>query len=338
MKSLMKKLSRQSYPSLRMRRLRDSSSIRKLIRETSLSPHNLIQPIFLTDGVNKKEKIISMPNIYRYSIDNALREIKALCALGIVAIAIFPKISSSKKSLSADEAYNKNGLIQNSIRKIKDKFPNILIISDVALDPYTSHGQDGIIDDSGYILNDATNDVLVRQALSHAESGSDIIAPSDMMDGRVKLIRKQLEKNKFYNTKILSYSAKYASNYYGPFRDAVGSLAALGKSDKKTYQMDYANKAEAIREVDLDLREGADLVMVKPAIPNLDIISNIKDNFKIPVLAYHVSGEYLMIKAALKKNIFSEEHIVLETLTSIRRAGASSIITYYAKEAARWLN
>lgn len=338
MKSLMKKLSRQSYPSLRMRRLRDSSSIRKLIRETSLSAHNLIQPIFLTDGVNKKEKIMSMPNIYRYSIDNALKEIKSLCALGIVAIAIFPKISSSKKSLNADEAYNKNGLIQNSIRKIKNKFPNILIISDVALDPYTSHGQDGIIDDSGYILNDATNDVLVRQALSHAESGSDIIAPSDMMDGRVKLIRKQLEKNKFYNTKILSYSAKYASNYYGPFRDAVGSLAALGKSDKKTYQMDYANKDEAIREVDLDLREGADLVMVKPAIPNLDIISNIKDNFKIPVLAYHVSGEYLMIKAALKKNIFSEEHIVLETLTSIRRAGASSIITYYAKEAAKWLN
>ena len=338
MKSLMKKLSRQSYPSLRMRRLRDSSSIRKLIRETSLSAHNLIQPIFLTDGVNKKEKIMSMPNIYRYSIDNALKEIKSLCALGIVAIAIFPKISSSKKSLNADEAYNKNGLIQNSIRKIKDKFPNILIISDVALDPYTSHGQDGIIDDSGYILNDATNDVLVRQALSHAESGSDIIAPSDMMDGRVKLIRKQLEKNKFYNTKILSYSAKYASNYYGPFRDAVGSLAALGKSDKMTYQMDYANKDEAIREVDLDLREGADLVMVKPAIPNLDIISNIKDNFKIPVLAYHVSGEYLMIKAALKKNIFSEEHIVLETLTSIRRAGASSIITYYAKEAAKWLN
>ena len=338
MKSLMKKLSRQGYPSLRMRRLRDSSSIRKLIRETSLSAHNLIQPIFLTDGFNKKEKIMSMPNIYRYSIDNALKEIKSLCALGIVAIAIFPKISSSKKSLNANEAYNKNGLIQNSIRKIKDKFPNILIISDVALDPYTSHGQDGIIDDSGYILNDATNDVLVRQALSHAESGSDIIAPSDMMDGRVKLIRKQLEKNKFYNTKILSYSAKYASNYYGPFRDAVGSLAALGKSDKKTYQMDYANKDEAIREVDLDLREGADLVMVKPAIPNLDIISNIKDNFKIPVLAYHVSGEYLMIKAALKKNIFSEEHIVLETLTSIRRAGASSIITYYAKEAAKWLN
>ena len=321
-----------------MRRLRDSSSIRKLIRETSLSAHNLIQPIFLTDGFNKKEKIMSMPKIYRYSIDNALKEIKSLCALGIVAIAIFPKISSSKKSLNADEAYNKNGLIQNSIRKIKDKFPNLLIISDVALDPYTSHGQDGIIDDSGYILNDATNDILVRQALSHAESGSDIIAPSDMMDGRVKLIRKQLEKNKFYNTKILSYSAKYASNYYGPFRDAVGSLAALGKSDKKTYQMDYANKDEAIREVDLDLREGADLVMVKPAIPNLDIISNIKDNFKIPVLAYHVSGEYLMIKAALKKNIFSEEHIVLETLTSIRRAGASSIITYYAKEAAKWLN
>ena len=329
MKSLMKKLSRQSYPSLRMRRLRDSSSIRKLIRETSLSAHNLIQPIFLTDGVNKKEKIMSMPNIYRYSIDNALREIKALCALGIVAIAIFPKISSSKKSLNANEAYNKNGLIQNSIRKIKDKFPNILIISDVALDPYTSHGQDGIIDDSGYILNDATNDILVRQALSHAESGSDIIAPSDMMDGRVKLIRKQLEKNKFHNTKILSYSAKYASNYYGPFRDAVGSLAALGKSDKKTYQMDYRNSDEALREVALDVKEGADMVMVKPGMPYLDIIKSIKEKFKLPVFAYQVSGEYSLIETAITKKLINKDAIY-ESLVAFKRAGANAIVSYYA--------
>ena len=206
------------------------------------------------------------------------------------------------------------------------------------MDPYTSHGQDGIIDKKGYILNDDTNNILVKQALSHAESGSDIIAPSDMMDGRIKLIRKELEKNQFYNTKILSYSAKYSSSYYGPFRDAIGSLKALGKSDKKTYQMDYSNRNEAIREIDLDLREGADLVMVKPAIPNLDIISDLKETFKVPILAYHVSGEYLMIKSAAKKNVFNERDLVIETLTSIKRAGASSIITYYAKEAAKWMN
>ena len=334
----MKKLSKQSFPSLRMRRLRSTNNIRRLVRETKLAPENLIQPIFLSDGKNKKEKISSMPDIFRLSIDHALKEIKKLTALGIIAVALFPKISASKKTLNAEEAYKSDGLVQTCIKKIKDKFPDLLVISDVALDPYTSHGQDGIIDKKGYIVNDDTNNILVKQALSHAESGSDIIAPSDMMDGRIKLIRKELEKNQFYNTKILSYSAKYSSSYYGPFRDAIGSLKALGKSDKKTYQMDYSNRSEAIREIDLDLREGADLVMVKPAIPNLDIISDLKETFKVPILAYHVSGEYLMIKSAAKKNVFNEKDLVIETLTSIKRAGASSIITYYAKEAAKWMN
>ena len=334
----MKKLSKQSFPSLRMRRLRSTDNIRRLVRETKLAPENLIQPIFLSEGKNKKEKIPSMPDIFRLSIDYTLKEIKKLTTVGIIAIALFPKIAASKKTLNAEEAYKSNGLVQTCIKKIKDKFPDLLVISDVALDPYTSHGQDGIIDAKGYIVNDDTNDILVKQALSHAESGSDIIAPSDMMDGRIKLIRKELEKNQFYNTKILSYSAKYSSSYYGPFRDAIGSLKALGKSDKKTYQMDYSNRNEAIREIDLDLREGADLVMVKPAIPNLDIISDLKETFKVPVLAYHVSGEYLMIKSAVKKNVFNERDLVIETLTSIKRAGASSIITYYAKEAAKWMN
>ena len=334
----MKKLSKQSFPSLRMRRLRSTDNIRRLVRETKLAPENLIQPIFLIEGKNKKEKISSMPDIFRLSIDYALKEIKKLSTAGIIAVALFPKISASKKTLNAEEAYKANGLVQTCIKKIKDKFPDLLVISDVALDPYTSHGQDGIIDKKGYIVNDDTNNILVKQALSHAESGSDIIAPSDMMDGRIKLIRKELEKNQFYNTKILSYSAKYSSSYYGPFRDAIGSLKALGKSDKKTYQMDYSNRNEAIREIDLDLREGADLVMVKPAIPNLDIISDLKETFKVPILAYHVSGEYLMIKSAVKKNVFNERDLVIETLTSIKRAGASSIITYYAKEAAKWMS
>jgi porphobilinogen synthase len=338
MKRLMKKLSKQVYPYLRMRRLRNNSGIRKLISETKLSADNLIQPIFVTEGKNKTEKIYSLPGIYRYSEDNLLKEIKKLDSLGIIAVALFPNISKKNKSVSADEAYNNDGLIQRCIRKIKNKFPNFIVISDVALDPYTSHGQDGIIDSTGYIVNDITNDVLLKQALSHAEAGSDIVAPSDMMDGRIKIIRKGLEKEKFYNTKILSYSAKYASSYYGPFRDAVGSMAALGKADKMTYQMDFSNKSEAIREVDLDLREGADLVMVKPALPYLDIISSIKETFKIPVFAYHVSGEYLMIKSAAKNKSINERLIAIETLTSIKRSGASSIITYYAKEVAQWLN
>tara|TARA_B100001059_G_scaffold236582_1_gene287974 strand:- start:1331 stop:2347 length:1017 start_codon:yes stop_codon:yes gene_type:complete len=338
MKRQMKKLSKQTYPSLRMRRLRSNEGIRKLISETTLSVDNLIQPIFVTEGKQKTEKISSLPGIYRYSEDTLLKEIKKLKDFGILAAALFPKISKGKKSQNADESYNKDGLIQRCISKIKNKYPDFIIISDVALDPYTTHGQDGIIDSSGYIINDVTNSVLLKQALSHAEAGSDIVAPSDMMDGRIKIIRKGLEKEEFYNTKILSYSAKYASSYYGPFRDAVGSMAALGKADKKTYQMDFANKAEALREVDLDLREGADLVMVKPAVPYLDIISSIKDTFKIPVFAYHVSGEYLMIKSAARNQSIDEKSIVIETLTSIKRSGASSILTYYAKEVAKWLN
>ncbi len=337
MKRQMKKLSKQTFPSTRMRRLRNTESMRKMIRETSLSPENLIQPIFVVDGKNKIEKIPSLPGIYRYSIDNLFKEIKKLKSLGILAIAIFPKIPHTKKSLTADEAFNPCGLVQTCIEKIKDKFPELIIISDVALDPYTTHGQDGIVDDLGEINNDMTNDVLVNQALSHAVAGSDIIAPSDMMDGRVKLIRKKLENKKFFNTKILCYSAKYASNYYGPFRDAVGSGSSLGKSDKKSYQMDFFNRNEALREIDLDLREGADLVMVKPALPYLDIITDIKNTFKVPIFAYHVSGEYLMIKSAAKVKSFDEKNIVLETLIAIRRAGASSILTYYAKEASQWL-
>ncbi len=337
MKRLMKKLSKQTFPSSRMRRLRNTESIRKMIRETSLSPENLIQPFFVVDGKNKKEKIASLPDIYRYSVDNLIKEIKKIKSLGILAIALFPKIANNKKSLTADEAINDKGLIQTCIKKIKNKFPELIVISDIALDPYTSHGQDGIIDKAGYIDNDITNEVLINQALSHARAGADIVAPSDMMDGRVKLIRKRLENKKFYNTKILSYSAKYASNYYGPFRDAVGSIALLGKTDKKTYQMDFYNRNEALREIDMDLREGADLVMVKPALPYLDIISDVKNLFGVPVFAYQVSGEYLMIKSSAKNKSFDEKKIVLETLIAIRRAGASSILTYYAKEAAQWL-
>lgn len=337
MKSVMKNLSRQKYPTTRMRRLRNNSKIRLMLAESKLCPENLIQPIFIVDGKQKKQKIKSLPNINRLSMDNVLKEIKKLKSLGIIAVALFPSISNKHKSNDAREAYNDDGLVQTCIKKIKDAFPDFIVISDIALDPYTKHGQDGIIDKSGYILNDETNLVLVKQALSHALCGSDILAPSDMMDGRINAIRKSLEKNNFYNTKILSYAAKYASNYYGPFRDAVGSLKALGKSDKKTYQMDYRNRQEALREVDLDLREGADIVMVKPAVPYLDVISDIKTYFKIPVFAYHVSGEYLMIKAACKTKVINEKDIVIETLSCIKRSGANSILTYYASEVAKWL-
>ena len=322
-----------------MRRSRKTDWMRRLVRENSLSSNDFILPIFVTEGKNKKIPIKTMPEVFRYSVDKLGHIVDRALKLKIPMVAIFPQTNSGLKDSYGSEALNENNLVCKAIRKIKDKYRNeIGIMTDVALDPYTSHGQDGIIDEKGYIVNDDTNDILVKQALSHAESGSDIIAPSDMMDGRIKLIRKELEKNQFYNTKILSYSAKYSSSYYGPFRDAIGSLKALGKSDKKTYQMDYSNRNEAIREIDLDLREGADLVMVKPATPNLDIISDLKETFKVPVLAYHVSGEYLMIKSAVKKNVFNEKDLVIETLTSIKRAGASSIITYYAKEATKWMN
>ena len=278
-----------------------------------------------------------MPDIDRMSLDIAIKEIKLLKKLGIQAIALFPCIEKKYKDKNGTESFNPNGLMQRSIKKIKDSIDNVAIISDVALDPYTSHGQDGIIGTDGNILNDETVEVLIKQALSHARCGADIVAPSDMMDGRIGKIREALEKNKYSNTKILSYSAKYSSNYYGPFRDAVGSVKNLGNADKDTYQMDYANSKDAIHEVEMDINEGADIVMVKPGMPYLDIVSKINEKFQIPIFVYQVSGEYSMIKAAVKNKWLNEKRIVLESLQCIKRAGANAIITYYAKEVLKWL-
>jgi len=279
-----------------------------------------------------------MPGVFRFSIDELLKEAKAVLDLGLPAIALFPVITNEKKSLDAKEAYNPSGLIQKCVSELKSKLPALGVITDVALDPFTTHGQDGLIDDSGYVVNDATIAVLVKQALSHARAGADIVAPSDMMDGRVGAIRQTLEEEGFVNTKILSYAAKYASNFYGPFRDAVGSKTTLGKSDKFSYQMDPANSDEALREVELDLNEGADIVMVKPALPYLDIIRRVKERFGAPTFAYQVSGEYAMIKAACANGWLNEKDIVLETLTSIKRAGADAVLTYFAKDVAQWLS
>ena len=328
---------KRKFPNTRLRRLRNNSPIRNLIRESVLSPHDLIQPIFLIEGKSKIQKVKSMPDINRMSLDIAIKEIKLLKKLGIQAIALFPCIEKKYKDKNGTESFNPNGLMQRSIKKIKDSIDNVAIISDVALDPYTSHGQDGIIGTDGNILNDETVEVLIKQALSHACCGADIVAPSDMMDGRIGKIRKALEKNKYTNTKILSYSAKYSSNYYGPFRDAVGSVKNLGNADKDTYQMDYANSKDAIHEVEMDIDEGADIVMVKPGMPYLDIVSKINDKFQIPIFVYQVSGEYSMIKAAVKNKWLNEKRIVLESLQCIKRAGANAIITYYAKEVLKWM-
>mgnify|MGYP001390201522 CR=1 FL=1 len=328
---------KRKYPLTRLRRLRANRSIRDLVAENKLSVDDLVQPIFVKESLKDKEVIESLPEIFRHSEKSVLKEIEELVNLGIKAVAIFPVIDEDKKDEKGSEAINENNFLNNVIKKIKQNFPEILVIADVALDPYTTHGHDGVLNSDGDVDNDMTLKMLKEQALNLAKVGTDIIAPSDMMDGRIKLIRKELENKKFFNTKILSYSAKYASNYYGPFRDAVGSMNMLGKSDKKTYQMDFFNRREALREIDMDLREGADLVMVKPALPYLDIISDIKNSFAVPVFAYHVSGEYLMIKSAAKNKSFDEKKIVIETLIAIRRAGASSILTYYAKEASQWL-
>ena len=328
---------KKRFPNTRLRRLRSTKSLRNLIGENTLSPHDLIQPIFLIEGKNKIEKITTMPNIFRYTIDKAIIEIKKLKKLGIESIALFPCINKKYKNLTGSESYNPDGLIQRAISEIKLKINNISIISDVALDPYTSHGQDGILSKKGEVLNDETIEVLIKQSLSHAECGTDIIAPSDMMDGRIKKIRQALEKNSFYNTILLSYSAKYSSNFYGPFRDAVGSVKNLGSSNKNTYQMDYSNKKDAINEVELDINEGADIVMVKPGLPYLDIVSRINEKFNIPIFVYQVSGEYSMIKSVSKNNWLDEKKIVLETLTCMKRAGANAIITYYAKDALKWM-
>ena len=321
----------------RPRRLRKQKFNRSLVRENSLSASDLIYPLFVIEGENKREIIESMPGIERVSIDQLLVEAKEVMDLKIQAIALFPVISSDKKTEEAEEAYNPDGLVQRAVRALKRSLPELAVITDVALDPFTSHGQDGLIDSDGYVLNDETVDVLIKQSISHAEAGADIVAPSDMMDGRIGAIRNALEESGFIHTNILSYSAKYASSFYGPFREAVGSSGNLGKSDKKTYQMDPGNSNEAIREVELDISEGADMVMIKPGLPYLDIVSNVKQVFGVPTFAYHVSGEYAMLKAASQNNWIDEKSTVLETLLCFKRAGAYAILTYYAKDAAKWI-
>jgi porphobilinogen synthase len=310
---------------------------RRLMREHRLSVDDLIYPVFVTEGINQKVPIASMPGIERLSLDLLLEEAYELFSLGIPAIALFPVVGPEKKSDLAKEAYNPEGLVQNTVRALKEAVPELGIITDVALDPYTSHGQDGLIDQDGYVLNDETIEVLVKQALSHASAGADIVAPSDMMDGRIGAIRQALENNRHRNTKILAYSAKYASSYYGPFRDAVGSSAALGKANKYNYQMDPANSNEALREVALDLQEGADMVMVKPGMPYLDIIRRVKDEFGVPTFAYQVSGEYAMLKAASLNGWLDEKQAVMESLLAFKRAGSDAVLTYFAKSVAEWL-
>ena len=325
------------FPSTRLRRTRRSAALRRLVAETGLGPADLIYPVFVLDGEGRSEPVESMPGIYRQSIDGLLQEAGDARELGIPAIALFPVVDAGQKSLNGEECANPDGLIQRTVRALKNELPDLAIITDVALDPYTTHGQDGIIDDRGYVLNDETVDMLVRQAVSHADAGVDVVAPSDMMDGRIGAIRNELESQGHRNTLILAYAAKYASCFYGPFRDAVGSATSLGGGDKRNYQMDPANSDEALREVGLDLAEGADMVMVKPAMPYLDVIRRVRDEFQVPTLAYQVSGEYAMIKAAGRQGWLDERSAALEALLSIRRAGACAILSYFSIQAARWL-
>jgi len=320
-----------------MRRMRFNDFSRRLMRENLLSVDDLIYPMFVTEGSNKREEISSMPGVERFSLDLLLTQAEEIYNLGIPAIALFPVTPDNKKSDNAAEAYNPEGLAQRSVRALKKAFPELGIITDVALDPFTIHGQDGLINQDGYVINDETITVLVKQALSHAEAGVDIVAPSDMMDGRIGAIRAALEANNYSNTLILAYSAKYASSFYGPFRDAVGSASNLGKSNKYSYQMDPANSDEALREIQLDLQEGADMIMVKPGMPYLDIIRRVKDQFGAPTFAYQVSGEYAMIKAASINGWLDEKSVVLESLLAFKRAGCDGILTYYAKSVAEWL-
>jgi len=307
------------------------------MRENQLSPDDLIYPLFVIEGSNQRQSIASMPGVERLSIDLILEEAAQIHQLGIPAIALFPVTSAEKKSDEAKEAYNPEGLAQRCVRALKESFPDLGIITDVALDPFTSHGQDGLINSDGYVVNDKTVEVLCKQALSHAQAGVDIVAPSDMMDGRIGAIRQTLESNNFINTQILAYSAKYASSFYGPFRDAVGSAGSLGAGNKYSYQMDPANSDEALREIQLDLNEGADMIMVKPGMPYLDIIRRAKEQFAVPTFAYQVSGEYAMLKAASMNGWLDEQQVVLESLLAFKRAGSDAILTYYAKDAAQWL-
>ena len=325
------------FPYTRMRTMRRSDFSRRLMAENQLTVNDLIFPVFVLEGKNRRETIESMPGIERLSIDLLLDEAKELVKLGVPAIAIFPVTPSDKKSLFAEEAYNDDGLAQRTVRALKEAFPELGVITDVALDPFTTHGQDGIIDDEGYVINDVTTEILVKQALSHAQAGADVVAPSDMMDGRIGAIREALEADGHIHTRIMAYSAKYASSYYGPFRDAVGSAGNLKGADKKTYQMDPANSDEAIREVALDLQEGADMVMVKPGMPYLDVVRRVKDEFGVPTFAYQVSGEYAMHKAAIDNGWLAEEATIMESLLAFKRAGADGILTYFAKQAALYL-
>ena len=325
------------FPVTRMRRMRKDEFSRRLMRENLLTSNDLIWPVFVLPGKNRIEPIASMPGVDRVSVDILITRATEAFELGIPAIAMFPVIDDSLKSLDAAEAFNPKGLVQQTVRALKVSLPDLGVITDVALDPYTSHGQDGLIDAMGYVENDETNAVLVRHALSHAEAGADVVAPSDMMDGRVLRIRAALEAENYRNTRIMAYSAKYASAFYGPFRDAVGSASALGKSNKYSYQMDAANSDEALREIELDLAEGADIVMVKPGMPYLDIVRRAKDKFGAPLAVYQVSGEYAMLKAAALNGWLDERAVVMESLLAFKRAGADAILSYFAVQAARWL-
>ncbi|MGB5224483.1 MAG: porphobilinogen synthase [Arenicellales bacterium] len=326
-----------SYPGTRMRRMRRNTFSRALMREHTLTPADLIQPVFVIEGENQTEAVESMPGVERLSIDRLLALAERLQTLGVPAIALFPVVGLDKKSDLAEEAFNPDGLAQRAVRALKDTFPELGVITDVALDPFTSHGQDGLIDDTGYVMNDETVEVLVKQALSHAEAGADVVAPSDMMDGRIGAIRTALEDNSYLHTAILAYSAKYASSFYGPFRDAVGSAANLAGGNKYSYQMDPANSDEALREVGLDIAEGADMVMVKPGMPYLDIVRRVKQQFGVPTYAYQVSGEYAMLMAAAQNGWLDEKAVVLESLLAFKRAGADGILTYFAERVAKWL-
>lgn len=328
---------RGAFPSVRMRRMRRDGFSRQLMQETHLHVSDLIYPMFVLDGENRREAIASMPAIERVSIDLLLAEADQLVELGIPAIALFPVTAADAKSDDASEAWNPQGLAQRAVRALKQRHPGLGVITDVALDPFTSHGQDGLIDEHGYVLNDETIEVLTKQALSHADAGADIVAPSDMMDGRIGAIRHALEAANFSNTRILAYSAKYASSFYGPFRDAVGSAGNLGSGNKYSYQMDPANSDEALREVRLDLDEGADMVMIKPGMPYLDIVRRVKDSFGAPTFVYQVSGEYAMLKAAADNGWLDEKAVVMESLLAFKRAGADGILSYFAKQAASWL-
>ena len=328
---------RGHFSSVRMRRMRRDDFSRRLMRESVLTVDDLIYPMFVLEGNKQREVVASMPGIERLSVDELLKEAEALLRLGIPAVALFPVTPTEVKSLDASEAFNPDGLAQRAVRELKKNFPELGVITDVALDPFTTHGQDGLIDDSGYVMNDETVAVLAKQALSHAEAGADVVAPSDMMDGRIGRVRQALEQAGHIHTRILAYSAKYASSFYGPFRDAVGSAANLGGGNKYTYQMDPANSDEALWEVSLDLDEGADMIMVKPGMPYLDIVRRVKDQFGAPTYVYQVSGEYAMLRAAIQNGWLDEKAVIMESLLGFKRAGADGVLSYFAKKVAGWL-